>query len=96
MITLHRLGHKLEVFHLNPDLILAVEATPDTVITLMTGTKIVVAETPQRVAAEMKSYRIEVLAGALSRRSENRVAALAAARSAGHLHAVENSAHEAH
>jgi flagellar protein FlbD len=93
MITLHRLGHKLEVFHLNPDLILAVEATPDTVITLMTGVKIVVAETPQRVAAEMKAYRIEVLAGALSRRSEHRVAALAAARSAGHLHAVEDAPH---
>jgi flagellar protein FlbD len=90
MITLHRLGHKLEVFHLNPDLILAVEATPDTVITLITGAKIVVAETPQRVAAEMKAYRIEVLAGALSRRSETRVAALAAARTAGHLHAVED------
>jgi hypothetical protein len=38
----------------------------------------------------MKAYRIEVLAGALSRRSETRVAALAAARSAGHLHAVED------
>ncbi len=94
MITLHRLGHKLEVFHLNPDLILAVEATPDTVLTLMTGAKIVVAETPQRVAAEMKAYRIEVLAGALSRRNEHRVAALAAARSAGHLHAVESGGHE--
>jgi uncharacterized protein YlzI (FlbEa/FlbD family) len=90
MITLHRLGHKLEVFHLNPDLILTVEATPDTVITLITGAKIVVAETPQRVAAEMKACRIELLAGALSRRNEGRVAALAAARSAGHLHAVEH------
>jgi flagellar protein FlbD len=90
MITLHRLGHKLEVFHLNPDLILTVEATPDTVLTLITGAKVVVAETPQRVAAEMKAYRIEVLAGALARRSETRVAALAAARSAGHLHAVED------
>ena len=26
MITLHRLGHKLEIFHLNPDLIVTVEA----------------------------------------------------------------------
>ena len=42
MITLHRLGHKLEIFRLNPDLIVTVEATPDTVITLATGAKIVV------------------------------------------------------
>ena len=28
MITLHRLGHKLELFRLNPDLIVTVEATP--------------------------------------------------------------------
>jgi uncharacterized protein YlzI (FlbEa/FlbD family) len=48
MITLHRLGHKLELFHLNPDLIATVEGHPDTVITLATGSKIVVAETPQR------------------------------------------------
>ena len=50
MITLHRLGHKLELFRLNPDLIVTVEATPDTVLTLATGAKIVVAETPERVA----------------------------------------------
>ena len=75
MITLHRLGHKLEPFHLNPDLIFTVEANPDTVITLTTGTKIVVAETPQRVAAEIKNYRIDILAGAWQRRLELRRAA---------------------
>jgi len=37
MISLHRLGHKLEPFRLNPDLIVTVEATPDTVLTLATG-----------------------------------------------------------
>ena len=50
MITLHRLGHKLEPFQLNPDHIATVEATPDTVITLTNGVKIVVGETPQRVS----------------------------------------------
>jgi uncharacterized protein YlzI (FlbEa/FlbD family) len=89
MITLHRLGHKLEVFQLNPDLIFTVEATPDTVITLTTGVKIVVAETPQRVALAIKGYRIEILAGALDRRREHRAAAHASARAAGHLTAIE-------
>jgi flagellar protein FlbD len=77
MITLHRLGHKLELFHLNPDLIVTVEATPDTVLTLTTGTKIVVAETPQRVAAEIRNYRVDILAAALQRRHEQRAAAFA-------------------
>ena len=75
MITLHRLGHKLELFRLNPDLIVTVEATPDTVITLATGAKIVVAETPERVAKEVRSYRVDVLAAALGRRHELRKAA---------------------
>jgi flagellar protein FlbD len=72
MITLHRLGHKLELFHLNPDMIVTVEAHPDTVITLTNGTKIVVAETPQRVCSEVRSYRVEILAGAMKRRHEQR------------------------
>lgn len=68
MISLHRLGHQLEEFHLNPDLIVTVEANPDTVITLTTGTKIVVAEPADRVVDEIKTYRVGVLAGALNHR----------------------------
>ena len=68
MITLHRIGHQAEKFHLNPDLIVTVEANPDTVVTLTTGTKIVVAEPPDRVVKEIRDYRVEVLSGALSRR----------------------------
>ena len=70
MITLHRLGHVAEPFQLNPDLIVTVEANPDTVVTLTTGTKIVVAEPPERVTEEIREYRIDVLSGALSRRKE--------------------------
>jgi flagellar protein FlbD len=72
MISLHRLGHKLEPFRLNPDLIVTVEACPDTVITLATGAKIVVAETPERVAKEVRNYRVEILASALGKRHEQR------------------------
>lgn len=72
MITLHRLGHAVEAFWLNPDLIMTVEATPDTVITLTTGVKIVVAEPPERIAADMQRYRVSVLSDALARRHEQR------------------------
>lgn len=72
MITLHRLGHAVEAFQLNPDLIMTVEATPDTVITLTNNTKIVVAEPPERVVRDVREHRIDVLAGALARRHELR------------------------
>jgi uncharacterized protein YlzI (FlbEa/FlbD family) len=72
MITLHRLGHAVDTFQINPDVILTVEATPDTVITIMNGQKIVVAEPPERVAAEILEYRANVLAQALLRRHELR------------------------
>lgn len=85
MIKLHRLGHEVESFLLNPDLILTVEANPDTVITLTTGTKIVVAEPPERVASEVKECRVEILTEALRGRREERVGSSgAAARRATH------------
>lgn len=70
MIALHRLGHQAEEFHLNPDLIVTVEANPDTVVTLTTGTKVVVAESPDRVVEAIRSYRVDVLSGALNRRRQ--------------------------
>ena len=105
MISLHRLGHKLEPFRLNPDLIVTVEACPDTVITLATGAKIVIAETPERVAKEVRAYRVDVLAAALGRRHEMRregaphlapvrlAAELGHAEPAGvhHIHPVDNA-----
>ena len=68
MITLNRLGHSDEPFHLNIDMIVTVESTPDTVITLATGAKVVVAETPAEVAAAVHAYRAAVLGDALRRR----------------------------
>jgi flagellar protein FlbD len=87
MITLHRLGHAVEPFQLNPDLIMTVEANPDTVITLTTGTKVVVAESPERVAEDVRCYRIDVLAGALERRGQLRAAG-APVHKASPLHVV--------
>jgi flagellar protein FlbD len=74
VISLHRIGHQAEEFHLNPDLVVTVEANPDTVITLTTGTKVVVAEPPERVIEDVRCYRIDVLAGALKRRAQMRAA----------------------
>ncbi len=46
MIRLHKLARDPQPFHLNPDLIISIEAHPDTVVTLTTGSRLVVTETP--------------------------------------------------
>ncbi len=61
MITLHRIGHTDEPFLLNDDLIVTIEATPDTVITLANGHKVVVAESPEDVARSIRSWRASIL-----------------------------------
>jgi uncharacterized protein YlzI (FlbEa/FlbD family) len=72
MITLRRLGHSDEPFQLNPDMIVTVESTPDTVIALATGAKVVVCETPQEVADAVREYRAEIMSDALRRRRPDR------------------------
>jgi len=68
MITLNRLGHSDEPFQLNPDMIVTIESTPDTVIALATGVKVVVSETPEQVAAAVQAYRTDVMSEAFRRR----------------------------
>jgi uncharacterized protein YlzI (FlbEa/FlbD family) len=65
VIRLRRLGSKSEAFYLNPDLILAVEATPDTVVTLTTHTKVLVADSPEDVVSAVREWRASILATAL-------------------------------
>lgn len=48
-------------FALNPDLIERVEATPDTVITLVSGTKYVVSESVGEIVDEVCAFRASVL-----------------------------------
>jgi uncharacterized protein YlzI (FlbEa/FlbD family) len=91
MITLNRLGHSDEPFQLNPDMIVTVESTPDTVITLATGAKVVVAETPQEVAAEVSAYRAMIMSEALRRRRLERTPAAGQREPAGRLSAVEDT-----
>jgi uncharacterized protein YlzI (FlbEa/FlbD family) len=64
VIPLHRLTQPGHALYLNPDLILTVEATPDTVVTLTSGAKLVVLETPPQVAALVREWRSSIIAGA--------------------------------
>jgi uncharacterized protein YlzI (FlbEa/FlbD family) len=68
VIRLHRLGHPDEDYHLNPDLIVSIEATPDTVVTLTTGAKLLVGERPEDVVRAIGEWRAAVLETALPRR----------------------------
>lgn len=68
MITLHRLGHDASPFQLNPDLIVTIEANPDSVITLSTGTKVLVSESPAEVTDAVRDWRVGILAAALKRK----------------------------
>jgi flagellar protein FlbD len=61
MIRLHRLTHPEHSFHLNPDLIETVESTPDTIITLGDGTKLVVIETPHDVVVRIREWKASII-----------------------------------
>lgn len=50
-------------FSLNAEIIEMVEDTPDTVITLTTGKKIIVKESRQEVSDLVKLYRHQVISG---------------------------------
>ena len=65
MIRLHRLSARAEVFYLNPDLILSIESTPDTVLTLTTHQKMLISDTPETVVAAIHAWRASILATAM-------------------------------
>jgi uncharacterized protein YlzI (FlbEa/FlbD family) len=76
MIELHRLGKGEEPFQLNPDLVMTIEAVPDTTIVLTTGTRVVVAEPVEQVVDEIAAWRVRVLADSLERANASRVVPL--------------------
>ena len=65
MIQLNRLGAHGEPVWVNPDLIATIEAHPDTVIALTTGTKVVVADSVDEVIERVRAWRVSVARGAL-------------------------------
>lgn len=54
------------VFVLNAELIREIEATPDTIISLVTGAKVMVRESVDEVVAAVLEYRRQVHPGAFT------------------------------
>lgn len=61
MIKVHRLNN--EEFWVNCDLIEFVEATPDTVISMTSGRKLVVAETCEEIKQLIIQYKRQIFGG---------------------------------
>ncbi len=62
MIVVTRLGGP--TFAVNPDLIERAEASPDTVVTLVDGTKYVIAEPLDELIERIRAYRASIIASA--------------------------------
>jgi flagellar protein FlbD len=60
MIMLTRLNGT--PFALNPDLIERAEATPDTILTLCDGNKVVIGESVDELVQRIRTYRAQILA----------------------------------
>ncbi|MBI4055452.1 MAG: flagellar FlbD family protein [Elusimicrobia bacterium] len=58
MISLRRLNGTQ--FHINAELIETLEASPDTVVSLVTGNRFVVLESVQEVIEKILQYRVRV------------------------------------
>lgn len=64
MIRVTRINHVPLV--LNSDLIEHIEITPDTIISLVNGQKLVVLETPEEVIRRVIDFRREIFRGPLA------------------------------
>ena len=69
MIDVTRMNGKQ--FTLNSDLIETIEETPDTVLTLTTGKKIIVKESRQQIKSLVKSYKREIMETGFKAENEN-------------------------
>ena len=67
MIRLHRI--RGEELYLNADLIESMELTPETMLTLIDGRKLIVADSPEAVVDEIARFRARVLSAADDLRS---------------------------
>jgi uncharacterized protein YlzI (FlbEa/FlbD family) len=65
VIRLHRLSARAEVFYLNPDLIVSLDSTPDTVVTLTTHQKVLVSDRAEDVVTAIRQWRASILADAM-------------------------------
>jgi flagellar protein FlbD len=69
LILVHRL--RGEPMFLNTDLIEFIEETPDTVITLADGRKLVVSDTPEEIIGRARIFRASVLVASEELREES-------------------------
>ena len=53
-------------FAVNPDLLQRIESTPDTILSLIDGTKYIVAESLEEVTGRVVSYRARVVAATIA------------------------------
>lgn len=51
------------VYFINPDMMMFVEATPDTVITLTSGDKLLVKETPEQLREQFIALKQKIFSG---------------------------------
>ena len=65
MIRLHHLSARAEDFYLNPDLIVAIDSTPDTVVTLTSHQKVLVKDSAEDVVAAIHAWRASILAASM-------------------------------
>lgn len=70
MIVVHRL--KGERMFLNADLMESIEELPDTVVTLVDGRRIVVADSAEEIAERIVAFRASVLVSASEMRGGGR------------------------
>ena len=67
MILVHRL--RGEPMFINCDLVESIEATPDTIVTMVDGRRLVVSESPSEVIERVREYRAALVAAASALRS---------------------------
>jgi len=48
------------IYYINPDMLMFVESTPDTVLTLTNGEKLLVKETPAQLRAQFVAFKQEI------------------------------------
>jgi uncharacterized protein YlzI (FlbEa/FlbD family) len=72
VIRLHHLSARAEAFYLNPDLIVAIDTTPDTVVTLTTHQKVLVKDAAEDVVAAIHAWRASILTAAMPSSSRRR------------------------
>lgn len=87
VITLTRLSGS--VFALNSDLIERIDATPDTVITLVDGTKYIVLEDLATVVSAVREYRGAVIAESARLSDQDPTTPAAAPQTAGRVRRLQ-------